>query len=315
MVFFIFFYQTPLHIAARVGNKTIVDLLIKYGAKLNKIDNNDEIPLFIAIKASCVECIDRLLEGFQMNTTNRKKQTALHLACISANTEIAKKILDYFKKDGANINARDVFGNTPLHYATMADNPDIINVLLDSKVDATIRNVKGKSPFFYASVEAAKSFRQHFQDAGALDALSNSVRNQRSQGAQPQSTAPKRYYRHASPSYENNQASTPPPREPTRYSVLLSKQSSPTSSSPLRSPKHSSQETPSPKWTRHQTEIPQNAVSKEEFESFRTEIKSELDDINQKIGEIIRELKHRTPEPHVPPSIEEVKRGSHEEDE
>ena len=47
---------------------------------------------------------------------------------------------------GANINARDDKGNTPLHYATMSKHVELVQVLVDSDADISLENDEGQTP-------------------------------------------------------------------------------------------------------------------------------------------------------------------------
>ncbi len=52
---------------------------------------------------------------------------------------------------GADVNAQEMMGNTPLHYAvTYADDPAIVRALLDAGADVNARNKDGKTPWDYA---------------------------------------------------------------------------------------------------------------------------------------------------------------------
>ena len=49
---------------------------------------------------------------------------------------------------GADVNARNEYGRTPLHYAArFSENPEVITALLDAGADGTAVNKDGKTPF------------------------------------------------------------------------------------------------------------------------------------------------------------------------
>ena len=54
-------------------------------------------------------------KGANIEAKNNDGDTPLHYACLNQKTEIVK----YFIEKGANIEAKNKNGNTPLHYACM----------------------------------------------------------------------------------------------------------------------------------------------------------------------------------------------------
>lgn len=66
--------------------------------------------------------------------------SALHCAVMSN----APDIVEYLLKQGANINSRDNWGNTPLIRANL--NMDMIKLLLDHGADYTLANNSGAKP-------------------------------------------------------------------------------------------------------------------------------------------------------------------------
>jgi ankyrin repeat protein len=172
--------KRAIHIAAHTGNKDVLEVIFNQKADVNEVvmarDVKGDLPLFIAVMAGHDDAVEEFLkDGFDLTITNWNRQTALHLACQVGSLPISRKLVDR----GARLDSRDVFGNTPLHYAAMGDWHDIVNTLLTHRADATIRNAKNKSPFFYASVQVAKLFRHHFQSEGAFDHLVQSAQTQK----------------------------------------------------------------------------------------------------------------------------------------
>jgi len=171
---------TPLHFAAQNGHKALVDLLIQNKAQTEHPNKNGETALQLAIVAGRVETVNALIAkvpSFICN--NRTNSTLLHLACQSGNPDIVRRVIDSIPLDQRNIiNARDIEGNTPLHIATMRNFLKIINILIISQADATIKNNRYKTPFFYASSEAAKKFRDYFKTDGVIQAMMSNRKQQ-----------------------------------------------------------------------------------------------------------------------------------------
>ena len=60
-------------------------------------------------------------------------------------------------KKKANVDAKDAYGNTSLHFACYYEQNEVIPVLLDpkNKADGHARNIKDQTPLHYASGEGA----------------------------------------------------------------------------------------------------------------------------------------------------------------
>ena len=84
--------------------------------------------------------------GADVNASDEQGKTPLHDACLKGHSETVRLLLDH----GANIGARDKSGATPLHDAALGGEPATIKLLLDRKADALARDDDGQTALDYA---------------------------------------------------------------------------------------------------------------------------------------------------------------------
>ncbi len=117
------FGNTPLHYAAHMENRTIIDILLQRHA--------------------------------DPNIQNKKGKTALHIAAQASNDYIARRLLLY----GANTNIQDLDGNTPLHlialHADRESATDITAQLIRHKANISLKN-KNQQTALMIAIELKK---------------------------------------------------------------------------------------------------------------------------------------------------------------
>jgi uncharacterized protein len=90
-----------------------------------------------------------------------QKWTALHFASRDQKSELVRILL----QGTQNVDATDVFGNTPLWRAVMTKhpNPDLIKLLLDAGANPKRKNSKGNSPLDLVIKQGHKNIALLFQ--------------------------------------------------------------------------------------------------------------------------------------------------------
>lgn len=116
--------MTVLHIAAKLGNRTAVEIIldravntmsrVKYDKFLNCFDDANWSALFWAVENGCKEIVSCLLQS------------------------------------GANVNLRDKQNNTVLHWAAVDNKIDVMTPIVQSKCVMNHQNVKGDTAFHIA---------------------------------------------------------------------------------------------------------------------------------------------------------------------
>ena len=158
---------TPLHHAADdlPGSFEIASFLIDAGADVNAKAKDSRTPLHQAAHNGAVQIMSLLIsKGADVNAVihnpvriSEDLYTPLHVALSwgGGNDETKIKMIDLLVKQGANVNAKARFDETPLFEAAYLAGPSVVKELLEKGADPNIRNTDGKSP-----LDMAKEFKK-----------------------------------------------------------------------------------------------------------------------------------------------------------
>lgn len=142
-------WRTRLHDAAGSGDVGLVEQLLDMGAGRTAGDNRGHPPLYcVANECSAPgasQIVRALLQrgGAQVNAAdNVKRCTALHMAARRGNVEAIGALLDC----GADIEARDSAGDTPLRRAVNCNKVDAAKLLLERGADPHSQGSKALTP-------------------------------------------------------------------------------------------------------------------------------------------------------------------------
>lgn len=121
--------RSVVSVAAAVGNKDIVKMLLRSGAEVNLDDGEEDVhPLFIACRKGDVDIVTSLLDaGAKVNSRRQKDgQTPLFMSIRKGHLNVAEVLL----KAGADADTSNHDGHTPLCIAARAGRIDIVKALL-----------------------------------------------------------------------------------------------------------------------------------------------------------------------------------------
>ena len=140
--------NSPLHHAARNGELQLVRTLLDKGAIVDGKNHNGETPLHNAVVSRKMKVVELLLtKGANVNNTNKSDVTPLHLAteyCI-------KETFQLLLRNGANVNVkRQKDSWTPLHIAISSRQTKVAKLLVSYGADVNAPDKSGKTPIFYA---------------------------------------------------------------------------------------------------------------------------------------------------------------------
>ncbi|XP_055599773.1 serine/threonine-protein phosphatase 6 regulatory ankyrin repeat subunit B isoform X5 [Uranotaenia lowii] len=159
--------ETPLHIAARVkdGDRCAL-MLLKSGASANKTTDDGQTPVHVAAKYGNVTTLDLLLEdnGDALVKSN-VGETPLHLGARNCHPEIVRHLIDFvLAKHGKEVlknymNFTNDDGATALHYVcqvtkdelkTGTGDREIIKMLLENGGDVSLATKSTQETCFHA---------------------------------------------------------------------------------------------------------------------------------------------------------------------
>ena len=138
----------------------------------NENEDKDRL-LNLAVQRGNLKFVNQLIsEGADVNWTNPRmlKQTPLHMAAFSGIVKmygqstdptvlkeeerefnLKCKIADILIKHGADVNAKDDTGRTPLHFACQTGNTKLVIMLIENGSDINAKDNKGRTTLHYAA--------------------------------------------------------------------------------------------------------------------------------------------------------------------
>ena len=129
--------SSPLLEAITAGDAAIVELLIQRGADVKAVGQTG---LSIAVAAKCAKCVDLLVARI----TDKGVYTgSLQDTAVYGNIKAARLMIDH----GADVNAFDALGRTPLMYAAISDvlPLDLVTLLIERGADVNAKDRHAKA--------------------------------------------------------------------------------------------------------------------------------------------------------------------------
>lgn len=150
-------HKTPLHHALASGHIDMAKYLIERGADIDLKDKDKAAPLHNAAFLGSLEVVDLLLKkgAAALNEGNFRGQTPLHFACERGHPAVVTRLLDA----GADIEARDMIGRTPLMTTGMSQNMEIAKDLIERGADVNAAAKRGPVAYTTLSVTAMYGFK------------------------------------------------------------------------------------------------------------------------------------------------------------
>ena len=163
--------NTALHVAAFANEKEIAKFLIKKGAEVNIRNKFASVtPLHWASMNGFDEMVDILIQnGANVNIktiqNGLENETPLHWATmLSADFKVIKTLV----KNGADVNARDMIGQTPLHNS-LSGGVDLHKLLISLGADKNIKDETGETALDYAKEYGFPEIVKYYEDNDSVE--------------------------------------------------------------------------------------------------------------------------------------------------
>jgi ankyrin repeat protein len=147
-------FSTPLHIACRVGQFAVAQVLLAHNADVNAGDVDNLTPLHFASWYGHSQVAQLLIDrGADVNAKSWLNETPLCLVSEGGgNVEVAQMLLEH----GADLNARSILGWDTLHMALHNGNhpnghQDLAKLLLKHGADPNSAGAQGQTPLHVAA--------------------------------------------------------------------------------------------------------------------------------------------------------------------
>lgn len=161
--------KTALHVAAMVGATSVIHTLLQRGANLKATASDQSTALHYAVEYDQQATVQQLLEyqggNALLTMVDADRKTPLHKAVWGdEKSEVVRLLLEY----GAEVDAKNSFGFTPLHWAAKHGHLESAKILWLQGADHQCENGLGDTPVDLAQRWGQDQIAQYFLDPSVL---------------------------------------------------------------------------------------------------------------------------------------------------
>ncbi len=150
--------RSAMAVAAHCGNADVVELLLRYDAKISKRDAYSSTPLHLAASRGHIDVMAILLaEEASIEEKGPNEKTPLRLSCDNGHYEAAELLLSY----QAKVNARDEDNITSLHAAAGRGDTDIVDLLIRNGAHVEAKDGQFMAALHHAAEKGRKEVVDH----------------------------------------------------------------------------------------------------------------------------------------------------------
>ena len=174
--------DTPLHLAAEHGHDDVARYLVEYGAAIDATNAKGVTPLHRASGMGDYVTAQLLIErNASIRASTDFGDTPLHLAAEMRNFEMAQmeksmgfrstynwktdnlKVAELLLRHGADVNARNKLGRTPLQRTTPWNYLPMTRLLVEHGADTQLEDNDGMSPLQHAIEKGARDVARYLE--------------------------------------------------------------------------------------------------------------------------------------------------------
>lgn len=141
--------ENSIYDAAHLGDVTKVETWLKANhEKLNSDISDGYSLLHVACMFGKEQLVSHLLDRGALvnaNAKNASQQTPLHLAAMFREDEVSARICDRLIANGAELNVKQIGGETPLHHAVARGSKPVTETLILAGADPFLKDDQGKT--------------------------------------------------------------------------------------------------------------------------------------------------------------------------
>jgi cytohesin len=155
-----------LHWAALQNQVDSINTLLDRGMEVDIRNGEGRTPLMTAAAFGSLEAAEFLIArgADPMAQDSQNADTPLHFAALAGRIEMAKLLLAHDAKIDAGSSPAEA---TPLHYAAVYGQMRMVAFLVENGADPNVRDVKGLTPFQYASLRNRRPVMELLASLGA----------------------------------------------------------------------------------------------------------------------------------------------------